>query len=69
MDGKMNFASSDGLGLGAAQNLVKAQAGNIDSVFFLGTMPFAQISQAADNGLGKDDTLYTQYSAAYTGAQ
>ena len=57
MEGKMNLARSYNFGLGTAQDLVKAeagylanaQAGHIDSMFFLGTMHFAQVSQAADD--------------------
>lgn len=110
MEGNMNLARSYNFGLGTEQNLIKAeagylanaQAGHIDSMFFLGTMHFAQISQAADDAdrqayawlkvaadqghataaamvsrlamklgdnVDKGEALYTQYSAAYAGAQ
>ena len=57
MEGKMNLARSYNFGLGTEQDFIKAeagylanaQAGHIDSMFFLGTMHFAQISQAADD--------------------
>jgi len=57
MEGKMNLARSYNFGLGTEQDLIKAeagylanaQAGHIDSMFYLGTMHFAQISQAAED--------------------
>jgi TPR repeat protein len=55
--GKMNLARSYNFGLGTDQDLVKAEAGYLDnaeaghinSMFFLGTMHFAQVSQAGDD--------------------
>ncbi|MDC9720193.1 MAG: tetratricopeptide repeat protein [Gammaproteobacteria bacterium] len=57
IEGQMNVARSYNFALGTDQDLIQAeagylsnaQAGHIDSMFFLGTMHFAQISQAADD--------------------
>ncbi|MDP6969239.1 MAG: tetratricopeptide repeat protein [Gammaproteobacteria bacterium] len=54
LDGAMNLARAYNFGIGTKQDLVKAEAiylagakqNHIDSMFFLGTMHFAQISQA-----------------------
>jgi TPR repeat protein len=56
MEGKMNLARSYNFGLGTEQDFIKAetgylanaQAGYVDSMFSLGTMHFAQITQEAD---------------------
>ena len=54
LDGTMNLARAYNFGIGTNQDLIKAEAGylaaarqgHIDSMFFLGTMHFAQLSQA-----------------------
>ncbi len=54
LNGAMNLARAHNFGIGTQQDLVKAEAGylsaaqqgHVDSMFFLGTMHFAQISQA-----------------------
>ena len=54
LNGAMNLARAYNFGIGTQQDLVKAEAGylataqqgHVDSMFFLGTMHFAQISQS-----------------------
>lgn len=54
LNGAMNLARTYNFGIGTEQDLVQAEAiylqgakqGHIDSMFFLGTMHFAQVSQA-----------------------
>ena len=68
-EGRMNLARSYNFGLGTPQNfalaeagyLANAQAGHIDSMFFLGTMHFAQVSQA---GLDADRQAYAWLKVA-----
>ncbi|MCP4789280.1 MAG: sel1 repeat family protein [Gammaproteobacteria bacterium] len=55
--GAMNLARAYNFGIGVAQDLIKAEAGylaaaqrgHVDSMFFLGTMHFAQLSQAGND--------------------
>jgi len=69
MDGRMNLARAHNFGLGTKQDFVKAEAGylanakagHIDSMFFLGTMHFAQVSQA---GLDSDRQAYAWLKVA-----
>lgn len=69
MDGRMNLARAHNFGLGTEQDFVKAEAGylanakagHVDSMFFLGTMHFAQVSQA---GLDSDRQAYAWLKVA-----
>jgi len=69
MNGRMNLARAHNFGLGTEQDFVKAEAGylanakagHVDSMFFLGTMHFAQVSQA---GLDSDRQAYAWLKVA-----
>ena len=69
LQGRMNLARAYNFGLGTNQDFTKAeagylanaQAGHIDSMFFLGTMHFAQVSQA---GLDADRQAYAWLKVA-----